>query len=855
MKQLFKIVILLFFTVTFLFGNLKDKSAMVYYGKDISYSMVGIHDYIIVQPELIDVYSHGFKIYKEKMYAYVSINEIQESIKEYKYVDKSWVISENREWGSKVLDIKNRDYQEFIFKRLIEPRMKDGFQNFFFDTLDSYQLGTKTEKERETSRKELIHFLKEFHTRYPDAKLILNRGFDVIDEVHEGIEAVLFESYYNGLGGETGYKELSDGDREWLDIYLDKIKAYDINIISLEYLSADEIDTKADKIIEKIKARGMIPYISHRELVIYGKSSKNAIKREILTLVDEMLNDRKELSAHKNGAVILEYMGYIQTLYDINKGLPKIDKIRHYAGIILWLDESYYAPKELLEWIKKVKALDIKILFVNNFSGLENNKYLKKLGIKYKNVKKQSIEILSQSSMIGYEVEPSLSLVNIQLKVKHSIKSLLVYKLENSKESTVSAIMPWGGYAINGSFIVNLKKDNLWVVNPFKFFKETLRLKELIVPDVTTENGRRLLFTHVDGAGIMKRVESDQEYFSGEIILNEILKHYKIPHSVSIIKANLVDNSFDMKLSKKITEIVKNMYKLSNTESLAHSVLLQKEFSQTIINKNDILNINTGKTSITIDKPWLSYIGPLAIKRGNYYHIYTGAQNEIVFTNNWFGPFWGFKRVVQTFKLTNSPRRFKPIDIYYHIYSGSKKASLKALKYIFDWSLKQDVLPIFTSEYIPKVKDFYEISMANEYNLWLIDGMDSLTTLRIEKADASIDFKKSKTTLGIKHFENHTYISLDKSKKHFIKIDKEEEYMPDSYLISSNAQVVKFINNLKSKQIVFKGYVDLEIDLHLQRGCKIYSKPKVDNVNQSRGSIKLFYKGTKNAIINIKCKE
>ena len=916
MKILSILTLLLFFITSSLFGALKDKSAMVYYGKDISYSMVGIHDYIIVQPELIDVYSHGFKIYKEKMYAYVSINEIQESIKEYKYVDESWVISENREWGSKVLDIKNRDYQEFIFKRLIEPRMKDGFQNFFFDTLDSYQLGTKTEKEREASRKELIHFLKEFHTRYPDAKLILNRGFDVIDEVHEGIEAVLFESYYNGLGGETGYKELSDGDREWLDIYLDKIKAYDINIISLEYLRADEIDSKADKIVEKIKARGMIPYISHRELVIYGKSSKNALKREILTFIDEKNSDRMELSAHRNGAMVLEYMGYIQKLYDINQGLPKIDKIRHYAGIIVWLQNPYPLQKEFFIWLNQVKLLGIKIVFVRNFGGLENSKYLKKFGIKYKTTKQKRVKILTQDSMIGYEIEPSLSMTNFYLKSKNILKPLLTYRLENSKKSTLSAITSWGGYAMRESFMVELKKDNLWVINPFEFFKEALELDDLLIPDVTTENGKRLLFTHIDGDGIMNRVEGNQNHFSGEMILNEILKPYKIPHSVSLIGAEIDADGLYPELSEKMTEIATDMYKLENVEAVTHTFThpfqwgkivnnsldkryrlkvknykfsLEKELSKTLqdindnllsknkpraktvfwsgdcaprknalkyVYKNNILNINGGDTLITIDKPWLSYIAPLGVERDGYYQIYTGAQNENVFTHNWLGPFWGFKRVVQTFKLTNSPRRFKPIDIYYHLYSGSKMASLKALKYVFDWAIQQDVMPIFTSEYIPKVMDFYTVSMTKDRDSWLVDGMNDLKTLRIEKRKKFIDFQNSKSVLGIKHFENHTYISLDNSKKHSLKIAEKQQFKQSSYLISSNAKIIEFSNTTLNKMMSFQGYIDLELNFHLTNGCKLYSKPKAKKITKDVNNYTLLYsKGTKNAIINIKCKE
>jgi hypothetical protein len=270
------------------------------------------------------------------------------------------------------------------------------------------------------------------------------------------------------------------------------------------------------------------------------------------------------------------------------------------------------------------------------------------------------------------------------------------------------------------------------------------------------------------------------------------------------------------------------------------------------IYKNGILNINGGDTTISNTSPWLSNVAPLGLEREEYYQIYTGAQNENVFTNDWIGPFWGFKRVVQTFKLTNSPRRLKPIDIYYHLYSGSKTASLNALKYIFDWATSQDVMPIYTSEYIPKVMDFYTASMANEDSLWLVDGMRDLKTLRVEKKNAMINLKESKSSLGIKHFENHTYISLDSNTKHFI--DTKEVTTQEAYLISSNAKIDEFRHGITNKRYKFKGHVDLKLNFKLPKGCRVDSKPKASEIINTQDSTFLYYTDVKEATLNVSCK-
>jgi len=910
MKYLFVLLL----SLSTLFGALQDKSAIVYYGENISYPMVGIHDYIIVQPELINTKSHGFSIYKDKMYAYVSVGEIDSTIKEYKKIDKSWILAENKAWKSKVLDLKNVNYLSFLFQEMIIPRMKQGFKHFFFDTLDSYQLASKTKEDRKANEQALVIFINEFHSRFPDSKLIINRGFEIIDRVHDSIEAVLFESYYAGIGGEKlAYKKVSDSDRGWLDIHINKIKSYGLNVICLDYLQTKKLDDSTD-IIKKIKAKGMIPYIANRELNIYGKSSKNAIKREIFTLINEKRLDRTLLEAHQHGGLVLEYMGYIQKLHDTNKGFPSMNEMRHYNGVIIWLQDYYKDPKKLIKWVKNLISIGQKVVFANNFGFTPTSELLAPLEISITKGIKNKSKIAHQDEMIAYEIEPSLSVSYEQVDSNKS-EPLLVFEYEDGTLSTPAAITSWGGYAIADAFMVDINKDNIWVVNPFEFFKQTLSLKTLIVPDVTTENGKRLLFTHIDGDGIMNRVEGDYERFSGDVILEEILKAYKIPHSVSVIGAEIDDNGLFPKISSQLQEIAKQMYALPNVEPATHtfthpfywnkiidgnlspkyrlkpkgyrfsldreirgsladinSRYLAKdsnkkaqivfwsgdcappEFVLDNIYSNNILNINGGDTIITKTKPWLSGVAPLGLERGSYYQIYTGAQNENVFTNDWLGPFWGFKRVVQTFKLTNSPRRFKPIDIYYHIYSGSKMASIRALKYVFDWAIKQDTMPIYTSEYIPKVMDFYTASMAQDNNNWLVEGMIDLKTIRIEKEDASVDFKRSITTLGIKHFENHTYISLDNSKKHYLTTNKEDSYKDRSYLISSNAKIIDYKNDINNKGFIFNGHVDLKLNFYLTTDCKLSSLPKAKKRVYKDESLYLYYKDVKKAEINIKCK-
>jgi hypothetical protein len=142
------------------------------------------------------------------------------------------------------------------------------------------------------------------------------------------------------------------------------------------------------------------------------------------------------------------------------------------------------------------------------------------------------------------------------------------------------------------------------------------------------------------------------------------------------------------------------------------------------------------------------------------------VQNEIVFTNEWRGPYYGFREVISTFQLTEMPRRIKPINIYFHFYSGSKLASLKVLRQIFDWSLAQDVVSVYASDYIRKVEDFQRLSMARRPDgCFQLRGDGALTTLRIDPGSGlgTVDLVRSRGVTGTRDLPQGRYIALDDS--------------------------------------------------------------------------------------------
>ncbi len=916
---------ILIFLMLFFGSAVAKKSAIVYYGNDISYPMVGIHDYIIVQPDNINTYNHGFKLYKNKIYGYVSIGEAEKERKYYKKIKKSWIIGKNSSWNSEIMDISNKSYHEFLFKEVIDPMRKRGFKNFFFDTLDSYQSVSLNSDFKRKMEKGLVKFINEFKKRYPDSKIIVNRGFEIIDQIYDKIEALLFESLFFGLGGKNlSFKRVSEDDRAWLKAQIEKVKSFDVPIISVEYIPKSNKQKIKDTLVQ-LQRLDLIPYIAFsKELDSYGISNKKPLKREILLIYDDTQfdgtdeDDKVYSTAYLQLSLPVEYLGYVPILKPVStlKISPKF--MQRFAGAIIWLNGNYANkhPKAFMKIVKNIYFSGVKMLILESLNPQLHKKLFNLLGIRVvpatSNLSKTG-KVFCKKGYTNFETLPFAPNHGTLYKVLNS-KSICQIKTKRAK-GDLWAITDWGGIVRSGVLMNSINGYDLWIADPFKMIKESLKLPDILIPDPTTQNGKRILFSHIDGDAIMSRVEWNNDLFDGETIYEEILKKYKIPMSVSIIEGETAPYGLYPKLSPKLEKIAKKMFALENVEGATHTFshpffwgkiskdgkhldakyrlkipnynnfsisreiagslkyineklmpkgkkanivfwsgdCLPRENALSFVHKNNILNINGGDTVIVDATPYLSLIAPLGLKRGDYYQVHTGQQDENVYTEDWTNRFWGFKRVIQTYKLTNAPRRFKPIDIYYHFYSGSKRASLTALQDVFEWAIKQDVIPIYTSMYIPKVLDFFYISEAKlDKNSFYVSGVKSLKTLRVSK-NRNVDFEKSKGVVGEKVYLDSKYIHLA-PKQTDVKVVFSKTRKDQNYLLSSNGILEDFQRKNKNLQISFKAFVPLKIEYHLKKGCKLLETPKADKKEIKNQVIKLSYEKEREAIIKIQCK-
>jgi len=152
-----------------------------------------------------------------------------------------------------------------------------------------------------------------------------------------------------------------------------------------------------------------------------------------------------------------------------------------------------------------------------------------------------------------------------------------------------------------------------------------------------------------------------------------------------------------------------------------------------------------------------SFVRPV----GARVQIYAPAQNENVYTNLWHGPFYGFRRVIDYFRFTDLPRRLKPIGIYYHFYSGTKEASVKALHEVYDWAVAENAFPVWTSEYAARVRGFEQATLARRLDgAWLLRDFGALRTVRLPISLGWPDLARSPDVVGVRDLPQGRYIGL-----------------------------------------------------------------------------------------------
>ena len=252
-----------------------------YYGDKPPVGQLRAFDAVVVEP------GHGFdptqfKTPSTQWLAYVSLGEVTPERGWFKALPKAWLLGDNAAWASRVVDQAQPEWPAFYVDHVIKPLWDKGYRGFFLDTLDSYQLVAKDDASRAAQEAGMVRVIRAIKARYPDAKLIFNRGFEILPQVHDQVYAVAFESLYRGWDqGAKHYKEVNDADRAWLMGQARRIRdEYHLPVISIDYCPPADRACARDT-AKRIKAQGLVPYVTDPALSTIGVGRIACAKRRV----------------------------------------------------------------------------------------------------------------------------------------------------------------------------------------------------------------------------------------------------------------------------------------------------------------------------------------------------------------------------------------------------------------------------------------------------------------------------------------------------------------------------------------------------------------------------------------------
>lgn len=890
----------------------------LFYADNPPWDELRAFDVVVVDPDHPGLNPAAHQHADSAVFAYASVGEAHPSKPYFKDIPAHWLLASNQAWGSRVIDQSAPGWPAFFVDRVLAPLWAQGYRGFFLDTLDSWQLAATTPEARARQQAGLVATIRAIKTRWPDARLIFNRGFEILPEVHDLAWMVAAESLYQGYdAGQNRYREVSASDREWLLAQLRKARQdYGLPVLAIDYVAPEKRQLARDT-AAKIRDLGFIPWVATGALDSLGVGAVEVLPRKVLLLYNPAEAPVLHVADPQRFlAMPLSYLGLEIDYRPLTSPPPDFELAGRYAGIVSWINsDTALVGTAWPAWLQRQVSAGVPLAVFSSFAVGTRSPLLTALGLQYRDSPGAGgLGIERADAMMGFELPiraRSGDLDPLQLRNAAAGKPLLTLADDKKQQFHPAAITPWGGYVLAPYTVESLPgqdKGERWYINPLLFLRAALRIDGSVpVPDVTTENGRRLFFSHIDGDGFVSLAERPQKLYAAEVLRDEVLKRYRLPTTMSVIEGEIGPEGLYPQQSPALEQIARDIFALPWVEAATHTyshafiwrqaeagkATREGEFNLPIkgyrfstprevngsadyINrrllpagkrvgvllwpgdciatpaalvetqKAGLLNMNGGDTLITRSFNSWTQISGLGVDVGGNYQVFAPNQNENVYTNLWHGPFYGFDRVLETYELTDRPYRFKPVDVYYHVYLVTKTAGLNSLHRIYAWAEKQSLHPIFGSDYIRKVQDYNSMVVARTPEGFRIRGQGELRNLRIPQpgpllsSKAQPDWQASPGLAGMAPAPEGLYVAISGDNAEISLSSTAKKPMALPYLASANARLTSFTRQQGGLRFGLAGHVPLEFALGNAAACQLSAGGREIKAVQAADGLRLY---------------
>jgi hypothetical protein len=776
-----------------------------FYGKPVPVAELSHFDWVVVQPENLD--SEGLAELQKagvQIFAYLSLGEAAPPS-----VESGWVLGSNLAWSSAIMNPAAAGWRERVLERA-DQLWKSGYRGLFLDTLDSYLAVLPGAEGRRAAAASLASLIREIHQRRPDLKLFFNRGFETLDEVGKLACGLAAESLLFGWdAGRKRYHVIPEPDRKWLAGQLQKVKErFGIPVVVIDYLPQAR-RAAAREAARRIHGMGFTPWISTPALDVLGVGSLEVVPRRILLLHDGAeAPSLAQSPIHRLAALPVEHLGYVPDYLDVRRGLPREPLAGRYAGIVTWFtDDDLPDSVGYPDWLLQQIEAGLPVVMFGRPGFAASDRFLARLGLAAAGVPSQPLHIVERDALVGLEAEPRLRTRGL-LGWRAEAPDLAVHlRIAGAQGQSIDPIVtaPWGGMALDPYVLdIGYQGRTRWIVDPFAFLEKALALRPAPVLDLTTENGARLLVVVADGDGFASPAGRSGTS-AADLILREVLTRLAVPTTVSIPHAELVAGGSERARS--------------HLQSVATSIFALP----TVEPSSDAVSLMTGNVQDAGDSS-LGQLSPSGYPEGDGFRVYLPGWNESGATSWWAAANFDPARLVELMERAGTPRRLKPIGIYFHFWIATRPAALRSLQETLRWARDQETLPLWSSEYAQRVLAFRSASIARTLEgIWQFRGLGPLRTVRMPRSLGWPDLLQSRGVASISEAGESRYVSFGPEKTPTLALS--DEPVQGAYLCWANASLDRWSSQGRTVALRLHGHEPVRFAVHESlSGCTLTAR-------------------------------
>ncbi len=219
-------------TVLFCYGKTKPEAV-----KDYKYVILESKHYTVKDVRKL-------KLQNEKVFAYISLGEINENSIHFKDFKKN-TIGKNEIWSSHYIDLTSKKAKETLMD-MVDDIFAFGYDGLFLDNIDNFTIHGPQKDQKE----EVIKLIKLIKEKYPKKVYIQNAGLDLVEETSRYIDIIAIESIATDYDFKA--KKCNLREKSIFEPHLERIKTisatYSIPFILIEYADSPAL-------VEQVKKR------------------------------------------------------------------------------------------------------------------------------------------------------------------------------------------------------------------------------------------------------------------------------------------------------------------------------------------------------------------------------------------------------------------------------------------------------------------------------------------------------------------------------------------------------------------------------------------------------------------------